>query len=435
MSRTELTSNATFHINPAGNDTIGDGSIGNPWKTRGASYNRVQRDYDLKGFSVVFQLADGVHVDGFNPSGPMVGARGPLSILYRGNTANPRACTLRPAGGYSFGPAFGALMAIEGFHMDHVAANADMISAAQGGELWIRGPVVFGRSSGIGYNDISAAFGGRVFFSASAPYQYEIDSTGDALAGRTASFAVGNSAVTVNDPTGIKFGMAARATGLQRCSWVAAISGNVITLNGGSDAIVSTQSNTPITFTMARQNHIDVGAGGAVVYNTDSNPNLISCLLSGKPFFYSGFLLANGPGSTISIQSIGWSGAAEGSKFVVRQNATVDTQAMTNLPQSYLPGDVFSATVSFAAGATTVTLPSNPSLPHYGTQFKKGDLIVGPGIRASSDPQYMSAADGTYVTNISPDNLTITLSRPTASAQTGVTIYSCGTVGQGGQYV
>src|SRR6185312_15265845 len=93
---------------------------------------------------------------------------------------DPNKCVIRPAAGYSWGAAFDAAFSIAGFRSDHWGGGdcstgtgpGDMITAGQGGEIWIINPwnpgvttlaYIFGSSAGLCFNDLSAAFDGRIF--------------------------------------------------------------------------------------------------------------------------------------------------------------------------------------------------------------------------------------------------------------------------------
>lgn len=58
--RTPLTANTTYNVSQSGNDSTGDGSAGNPWKTGQHACNYISANVDLAGFNVTVQFADSV---------------------------------------------------------------------------------------------------------------------------------------------------------------------------------------------------------------------------------------------------------------------------------------------------------------------------------------------------------------------------------------
>lgn len=86
-----LTTNKTFYINAStGNDSTGDGlGSGTAWATLQHAWDTVQSLYDLAGFTITFQMADGTYSTSFIPTGVFRGQRGPSNVLIQGNTGTP----------------------------------------------------------------------------------------------------------------------------------------------------------------------------------------------------------------------------------------------------------------------------------------------------------------------------------------------------------
>lgn len=72
MSRSYLLGPLTLYVHPDGNDDIGYGTIADPWRTWQHAYDRVQRDYDLRGYDVTIQ-ANGPMTGALVADGPCVG--------------------------------------------------------------------------------------------------------------------------------------------------------------------------------------------------------------------------------------------------------------------------------------------------------------------------------------------------------------------------
>lgn len=64
--RTSFTADTTFYVDPAGDDARDCRSAATSCKTMQATWTKVLRDYDTRGYEVFMQLADGVYTSGLN---------------------------------------------------------------------------------------------------------------------------------------------------------------------------------------------------------------------------------------------------------------------------------------------------------------------------------------------------------------------------------
>jgi hypothetical protein len=60
-SRTLLTTNTTFYVATTGSNVTGDGTVGNPWATPQFAFDTIKATYDLAGYFVTIQHADGTY--------------------------------------------------------------------------------------------------------------------------------------------------------------------------------------------------------------------------------------------------------------------------------------------------------------------------------------------------------------------------------------
>ncbi|MBZ5673720.1 MAG: hypothetical protein LAP61_05680 [Acidobacteriia bacterium] len=97
--RTLLTGNTTFYISASGNDGNTGLTVGSPWLTRQHAWDTVKNTYDLAGFNVTFQLADGTYTDNFAPQGLMVGQFSPGQVAFNGNAGTPSNVLINVSGG------------------------------------------------------------------------------------------------------------------------------------------------------------------------------------------------------------------------------------------------------------------------------------------------------------------------------------------------
>jgi len=84
-----LTGNTTVYVSPTGNDSTGDGTQSAPWLTRQKAWDTIRDTFDLNGFTVTIQHADGTYTDGPVCKGIMIGAKEADSVIFQGNAATP----------------------------------------------------------------------------------------------------------------------------------------------------------------------------------------------------------------------------------------------------------------------------------------------------------------------------------------------------------
>ena len=140
LPRVKLSGNLTLYISTAGSDTTGDGSAGNPWRTRQFAWYTAQAIYDLAyTYTLTFQMADGTYTDPFVAGGVFVGATSPASIIFQGNMTTPASCAIVTSGA-AWGGAQGAQYRIQGF----TVTGQDGVLALTYSNISIGNSMVFG---------------------------------------------------------------------------------------------------------------------------------------------------------------------------------------------------------------------------------------------------------------------------------------------------
>ena len=145
--RIRLGANATVYISPAGNDTTGNGSSGNPWKTRAKAFAYIQQNLDIAGNTVVIQMEDGTYTDSFVASGPVLGQTQPTQILFNGNSTTPSNVVINPSSGDGFLAAFGGMFAVQNCLMEN-SGGGNCINASDFGAIYLQAGIIFGASPG-----------------------------------------------------------------------------------------------------------------------------------------------------------------------------------------------------------------------------------------------------------------------------------------------
>jgi hypothetical protein len=92
--RVALTADTTFFVDSAAGSDTNTGLIGNPVKTIQRMIDILQASYDLAGWAVTIQLANGSYSPGLKISGLLLGQKSPAFLTLRGNSASPSSVTI-----------------------------------------------------------------------------------------------------------------------------------------------------------------------------------------------------------------------------------------------------------------------------------------------------------------------------------------------------
>ena len=154
---TVLTNQTTFFVSPNGLDSNNGLTENTPWKDLQFAYNQIQNNYDLRGQTVILQLAEGIYNSSLQATGLLRGQLSPGNFIIRGNIVRPENVIIKPSGTFpSFTAAFGAMFHLEGVKMDHSNTSQDMIMVGQYSTISIAF-VEFGENRNP-YNHITVAF-------------------------------------------------------------------------------------------------------------------------------------------------------------------------------------------------------------------------------------------------------------------------------------
>jgi hypothetical protein len=111
--RIRLTANQTFYVATTGSDSTGNGTSGSPWATLQHAFQAVYETYDLAGYTITFQVANGTYTSGLLWDGLFLGQVGPIYIT--GNHASPGSVIINVTGGPCFHHRFGCNVFLDGF--------------------------------------------------------------------------------------------------------------------------------------------------------------------------------------------------------------------------------------------------------------------------------------------------------------------------------
>ncbi len=139
--RTKLTANMILYVATTGNDS-NDGTVGSPFLTLSKAWS-VIKAYDLNGYQITVQLADGTYNAGVTCGGVAVGSSGYGNVVWKGNTATPANVIVNEAAGVCFNATVGCSITVK----DMKLTGNTGLSASYGGFISFSN-IVFGTCTG-----------------------------------------------------------------------------------------------------------------------------------------------------------------------------------------------------------------------------------------------------------------------------------------------
>jgi hypothetical protein len=122
--RIPLTSDLTFYVDPAAGSDSNTGLIGSPVQTIQRAFDILRDQYDLAGWAVTVQLANGSYSTGLKLKSRIMGQQSPASLILKGNSASPSSVSISdltvPTGFFERGDGtaiyanWGALLSVDG---------------------------------------------------------------------------------------------------------------------------------------------------------------------------------------------------------------------------------------------------------------------------------------------------------------------------------
>lgn len=155
--RLTLNGNLDLYVATTGNDSNDGLSVGTPWATLQHAWNVVFQSYDLAGFSVTVNVADGTYSAGVSASGQLAGAGAPASMTFKSSSGSASACIVNGSGN-TFDASDGAEFLVRDVKV--TSSGGSCIRAGSFGKIDFLG-LIFGAAGG-GFSHISIANTGRV---------------------------------------------------------------------------------------------------------------------------------------------------------------------------------------------------------------------------------------------------------------------------------
>jgi hypothetical protein len=145
-ARQVLSANLTVYVATTGSDTTNTGlSSGSPFATIQKAYNYVQQNYDLNGFVVTIQVANGTYTAGLTAAGPLVGALGVTNCVVQGNTGSPSSVVINVGNSVNcFAATRGGQFTVQGFTVQGGTASNGVYTNDNLSQINVNTGIVFG---------------------------------------------------------------------------------------------------------------------------------------------------------------------------------------------------------------------------------------------------------------------------------------------------
>lgn len=151
LGRIKLTANLNLYVATTGNDTTNSGlTSGSPFASLQKAWDTLVKTYDLNGFNVVINVANGTYTSGVIVNGTLLGQGAQNTVTFLGNPASPASCIITTTNAHCFYVG-GTPINISGFSMGATGTylgNAACAVVASIGLATITGGCVFRACSG-----------------------------------------------------------------------------------------------------------------------------------------------------------------------------------------------------------------------------------------------------------------------------------------------
>jgi hypothetical protein len=220
-----LTANVTIFVSTTGSDTTGNGTSGSPFASIQRAYNYAQQSFDLNGFIVTIQVANGTYTAGLTAGGPLVGALGVTNCLIQGNVASPSSVVVNVGASQNcFSATRGAQITVQGFTVSGGTASQGFYTSDNLSQINLGTGIVFGAMSGGAHINSN---GGAII--ANSSYSITGGASLHAIASNPGATVVINSGITVT-----LTGTPAFSTAFADAGYLGMVSGSGVTFSGSA---------------------------------------------------------------------------------------------------------------------------------------------------------------------------------------------------------
>lgn len=165
LTRQRLNSDLTLYISTTGNNSNDGLTAGTPFQTMQYAWDYAQKKYDLNGYILTFQLADGTYNQSFYGSGIFVGQKLRAGVIFNGNPSNPRAVLITSSSTTIVANNNGSF-SLKNLKVSSSGAITDhcIFAQDQGSSIDINNNVVIGTSNG---GHFGSSYGGGIYINQS----------------------------------------------------------------------------------------------------------------------------------------------------------------------------------------------------------------------------------------------------------------------------
>lgn len=187
-TKKRISANTTFYVATTGNDSNDGLSAGTPFLTLQKAWSNLFNVYDLNGYLVTIQLADGTYTAGMAALGMPVGQSSIASVTINGNAATPSNVVISTTSANCFSASESAGFQVQNLKVQTTTSGSGFYAAFQG-QIKLGAGIVFGACATAG---ILSASRGSIFVSSN----YSITGGGQSHLYATAFGFISTSGVT-----------------------------------------------------------------------------------------------------------------------------------------------------------------------------------------------------------------------------------------------
>lgn len=133
--RIRLTGNLNIYVSPTGSDVNNSGlSLASPFATLQRAWTAIITNYDVNGFQITVNVANGTYSAGVSCFGSVVGSVGGISnstsqppppVAWLGNPSSPSSCVVSVTNANCFNAASGCVISVSGFKLISTGTAVD----------------------------------------------------------------------------------------------------------------------------------------------------------------------------------------------------------------------------------------------------------------------------------------------------------------------
>ena len=151
--RKRLTAPLNLYVSPLGNDNNSGLAASDAFATFTRAWSLIVSNYDLSGFNVTVNCANGSYNQGLLAAGSVLGLGTGNTITFLGNTTSPAACSVSVNNQHGFLASAGANIQMAGFAVNATGSVSTtpaggVVASGGGASISLSGPMLFVNATG-----------------------------------------------------------------------------------------------------------------------------------------------------------------------------------------------------------------------------------------------------------------------------------------------